>query len=132
MKIIAVILLIVGAVVGGLAAYAYFFTADIENCERSSALAEEKLREAQGAMGTPREAALMKEVRLEVDSAERACRQARQTRQSALFAGLGGLVPLILSAVLLRISRKRRAGSGPQIVSYEPSRLEQPLEPNAR
>lgn len=115
MKIIAVILLVVGVAVSGLSAYAYFFTADIENCERSSALAEEKLKEAQGALGTAREAALMKEVRLEVDSAERACRQARQTRQSALLVGLGGLLTIIVSAVLLRFSRKRRAESLSQI-----------------
>lgn len=33
----------------------------------------------------------MEEARLEVDSAERACRNARRTQQSAMLAGPGGL-----------------------------------------
>ena len=121
MKVIAVILFAVGLVLSSLSAYAYFFTADIQNCERSSALAEERLAEARAAMGTPREAALMQEVRLEVDSAERACRQSRQTRQSAMLAGLGGLVPVIVSIVLLLMSRKRRAESLSKKSLYQPS-----------
>ena len=108
MKIIAAILLVVGIGLGVLSA-GYFFSEDSELCQRSNSLAEQKLNEARAAQGTSRGAALMQEARLEVDSAEWACRNARRTQQSALFSGLGGLTAIIVSVVLLVISRKRTA-----------------------
>jgi hypothetical protein len=108
MKIIAVILLVVGVGLGVLAA-GFFFSEDHEQCRRSISMAEEKLNEARAAQGTPREAALMEEARIEVDSQEFACRNARRTQQSALLAGLGGLAAIIVSIVLLVKSGKRTA-----------------------
>lgn len=107
MKIIAVILLIVGLGLSALGGYGYFFSADYERCDRYNALAEEKLKEARAAQGTPREAATMEEARLEVDSATRACRDAKGTQQWTMLVGLGGITAVIVSVVLLVISRKR-------------------------
>jgi hypothetical protein len=107
MKIIAVILLIVGIGLSAVGTYGFFFSADYEDCQRATSMAEEKLNEARAAQGTSREAALTEEARIEVDSEERLCRNARWTWQSALLLGLGGLTAIIVSVLLLVISRKR-------------------------
>jgi hypothetical protein len=107
MKIIAVIVLVLGIGLTALGA-GFFFSADYEDCKRATAMAEEKLNEARAAEGTPREAELIKEARLEVDSQEFSCRNAKRTQQSALLAGPGGLAAIVVSVVLLVISRKRR------------------------
>lgn len=109
MKIIAVILLVLGIGLSAVGAYGYLFSSDYEECQRQSSIAAEKLNEARAAQGTPREAALTEEARLEVDSEERLCRYWRQTQQSALLLGLGGFTAIIVSILLLVISRKRRA-----------------------
>ena len=109
MKIIAVILLIAGLGGSALGGYGYFFSADYEVCQRYNAAAEEKLNEARAAQGTPGEAALIEEARLEVDSAARACRNAKGTQQWTMLVGLGGLTAIIVSVVLLVIPRKRGA-----------------------
>jgi Flp pilus assembly protein TadB len=108
MKIIAVILLVLGIGLCAVGAYGYLFSSDYEQCQRQSALAAEKLKEARAAQGTPREAALIEEARLEVDSEQQLCRYWRQTQQSALLFGLGGVVAIIVSVLLLVISRKRQ------------------------
>ena len=107
MKIIAVILLVLGLGLSALGA-GFFFSADYEDCQRATAIAQEKLTEARAAEGTPREAELIKEARLEVDSQEYSCRNAKRTQQSAMLAGPGGFAAIIASAVLLVFSRKRR------------------------
>ncbi|MCM3905373.1 MAG: hypothetical protein ND866_27060 [Pyrinomonadaceae bacterium] len=107
MKIIAVIVLILGIGLTVLGA-GYFFSSDGELCQRYDAAAKEKLAQAEAAQGTPREAKLMEEARLEVDSAERACRNARSTRQSALLATPGGIIAIVSSGVLLVFSRRRK------------------------
>jgi len=107
MKIVAVILLVLGLGLSVLGA-GFFFSADYEHCKRATAMAEEKLKEARAAEGTPREAALIEEARLEVDSQEFSCRNARRTQQSAMLAGPGGIIAIIVSALLLVVSRKRR------------------------
>ena len=106
MKIIAVILLVLGIGLCAVGAYEYFFSADYEQCQRQSTTAAEKLNEARAAQGTPRETALTKEARLEVDSEERLCRYWKQTQQSALLLGLGGCGAIIVSVLLLVVSRK--------------------------
>ena len=108
MKIVAVILLILGIGLTVLGA-GYLFSSDGEVCQRYDAAAKEKLAEAQAAQGTPKEKALMEEARMEVDSAERACRNARSTRQTGLLTGPGGLVAIVVAGVLLVFSRKRKA-----------------------
>jgi hypothetical protein len=108
-KVIAVVLLLVGIGLSALGAYEYFFSGDQERCQRFNSLAEEKLNEARAAQGTPREAALMEEARVESAGAEAACRNARQTQQRAMLIGLGGLASIIVSVVLLVVSRKRTA-----------------------
>jgi hypothetical protein len=108
MKIIAVILLVLGIGLSALGA-GFFLSSDYERCQRFNSEAEERLSEARAARGTPREGQLMEEARLEVDSAERACRNAKRTQQSAMVAGPGGLAAIIVSVVLLSISRKRRS-----------------------
>ncbi len=108
MKMIAFILLLVGiglTLVGG---YGYCFSGDYEQCRRAISMAEEKLSEARAAQGTSRESALMDEVRMENDSQEFWCRNAKRTEQWTLLAGLGGLAAILISGVLLGISRKRR------------------------
>ncbi len=107
MKIIAVIVLVLGIGLTALGA-GFVFSADYENCQRDTAMAEQKLNEARAAEGTPREAELIKEARLEVDSQEFSCRNAKRTQRSAMLAGLGGLTSIIVSVVLLVVSRKRR------------------------
>lgn len=106
MKIIAVILLVLGIGLSALGA-GFFFSSDNEVCQSYNSAADEKLKEASAAQGTPREAALVEEARLEVDSAERACRNARRTQQSAMLTAPGGLAAIIVSIVLLVVSRKR-------------------------
>ncbi len=106
MKIVAVTLLVLGIGLTVLGA-GYFFSSDSELCQRYDSAAKEKLAEAQAAQGTPREAKLMEEARPEVDSAERACRNARRTQQSAMLAGPGGFAAIIVSVLLLVISIKR-------------------------
>jgi len=107
MKIIAVIALVLGIGLSVLGA-GFLLSSDNGVCQSYNRAAEEKLKEADAAHGTPREAELMKEARMEVDSAERACRNAKRTQQSAMLAGPGGLTAIIVSVVLLVISRKRR------------------------
>jgi hypothetical protein len=107
MKIIAVILLVLGIGLSVLGA-GFLFSSDYERCQRLNSDAEQRLSEARAAQGTPSEAELMEDARLEVDSAERACRNAKRTQQSAMLTGPGGLVAIIASAVLLFVSRKRR------------------------
>ena len=109
MKIIAIILLVAGIGLSAVGAYGYFFSEDYELCKRNSSIAEQRLNEARAAQGTPREAALLEEARLEVDSAEWACRNARRTQQWTMLVGLGGIAAIIVSVALLVISRKRRA-----------------------
>jgi len=108
MKIVAVILLVVGIGLSVLGGYGYFFSGDYEQCRRASSMAEEKLREARAAQGTDREAALIKEVREEIDSQEFFCRNAKRTQQWTMLMGLGGLIAIIVSVVMLGIARKRR------------------------
>ena len=107
MKIIAVIVLVLGIGLTALGA-GFVFSADYENCQRDTAMAEQKLNEARAAQGTSREAALIKEARIEVDSQEYSCRNAKRSQQSAMLAGSGGVTAMILSVVLLVISRKRQ------------------------
>jgi hypothetical protein len=106
MKIIAVILLIIGIGLSALGGYGYFFSDDYEQCRRSSLMAEEKLNEARAAQGTSREAALIKDARIEVDSQEFNCRNAKRTEQWTMLVGLGGLAAIIVSLVVLVIRRK--------------------------
>jgi hypothetical protein len=106
MKIIAVILLVVGIGLSALGGYGYFFSDDFEQCRRASLTAEEKLNEARAAQGTSREAALIKEARMEVDSQEFFCRNAKRTEQWTMLVGLGGFAAVIVSLVLLVIRRK--------------------------
>lgn len=107
MKIIAVVLLVLGIGLGALGA-GFFLSSDYERCQRLNSDAEQRLSEARAARGTPTESQLMEEARLEVDSAERACRNAKRTQQSAMLAGPGGVTAIIVSVMLLVISRKRR------------------------
>ncbi|MCM3872852.1 MAG: hypothetical protein ND895_19400 [Pyrinomonadaceae bacterium] len=107
MKIIAVIVLVLGIGLSALGA-GFLFSSDSEVCQSYNRAAEEKLREADAARGTPREAELINEARMEVDSAERACRNAKRTQQSAMLAGPGGLAAIIVAVLLLVMSGKRR------------------------
>ena len=107
MKIIAVIVLVLGIGLSALGA-GFLLSSDDEVCQSYNRAAEEKLKEAESAQGTPREAELIEEARLEVDSAERACRNAKRTQQSAMLAGPGGLTAILVSIVLLVRSRKSR------------------------
>ena len=111
MKIIAVILLVLGLGLSALGA-GFFFSGDYEDCRRATSMAEEKLNEARAAQGTSREAALIKEARMEVDSQEFSCRNAKRSQQSAMLSGAGGLTAIIVSVVLLGVSRKRRKPQG--------------------
>jgi hypothetical protein len=77
MKIIAVVLLVLGIALSALGA-GFLFSSDYERCQRLNSDAEQRLSEASAAQGTPREGQLMEEARLEVDSAERACRNANE------------------------------------------------------
>lgn len=106
MKIIAVILLVVGIGLSALGGYGYFFSDDYEQCRRADSIAEQKLNEARAAQGTTREAALIKEARMEADSQEFHCRNARRTERWTMFVGLGGIAAIIVSVVLLVIRRK--------------------------
>ena len=109
MKIIAVILLIVGLGCGALGAYGYLFSEDQGRCLSFRSEAEQLFKKALAAEGTPSGAALAKEAREVSEVADVACRNARQTQQSVLLAGLGGFTAIIVSLVLLIISRKRRS-----------------------
>ena len=106
MKIIAVILLVIGIGLSVTGGYGYFFSGDYEQCRKASSMAEDKLSEAHAAQGTSKEAALIKEARIEVDSEEFNCRNARRTEQWTMLVGLGGLAAIIISVVLLGVSRK--------------------------
>ena len=108
MKIIAVILLAVGIGLGGLGTYGYFFSEDRARCQtlRSEALALSE--QALAAEGTPKGAALSQEARETSGVADVACKNASQTQQTVLMTGLGGIAAIIVSVVLLIISRKRR------------------------
>ena len=108
-KVIAVVLLLAGVGLGALAAYGYFLSEDHTRCQRFNSAAQAKLDEARAAQGTPREAALVAEAREEGGVAEVACRNARQTQQNAMLMGLGAVVAIIASVVLLATSRKRTA-----------------------
>jgi len=107
MKIIAVIVLVLGIGLSVLGA-GFLLSSDNEVCQSYNRAAEEKLREADAAHGTPREAELIEEARMEVDSAERACRNAKRTQQSAMVAGPGGLAAIGLSILLLILAGRRR------------------------
>jgi hypothetical protein len=107
MKIIAVIVLVLGIGLSVLGA-GFLLSSDNEVCQSYNRAAEEKLKEAEAARGTPSEGELIKEARMEVDSAERACRNATRTQQSAMLAGPGGLAAIVVSVGLLIFSRKRR------------------------
>ena len=111
MKIIAVILMLVGIGLGSLSLYGYFFSEDQGRCEslRSEALA--LFEQARVAEGTPKGAALAEEARETSGVAEVACRNASQSQQSMLMLGLGGVVALIVSVLLIFISRKRRTAN---------------------
>jgi hypothetical protein len=112
MKVIAIVLLILGIGLCAVGAYGYFFSSDYEECRRQSSVTGEKLNEARAAQGTPREAALTEEARLEVDSEERLCRYWKQTQQSAMLLALGGFASISGSFLLLTISRKRLKAKG--------------------
>ena len=108
MKIIAVILLFVGIGLSVTGGYGYFFSEDYEQCQRAGSVAEAKLKEARAAQGTSAEAALIKEARMETDSQEFYCRNAKWTQQWTMLAGLSGLAAIFVSVVLLVISRKSK------------------------
>ena len=108
MKIIALVLLVVGIGLSALGAYGYFLNADQERCLSLRSEAVELFNKALAAEGTPRGAALTQEAREVSGVADVACSNARQTQQSALLAGLGGVTTVIVSVLLLVIARKRR------------------------
>ena len=108
-KIISVALLVGGIGLSALSVYVYFFSEDFRQCERTTSEAERKLNEARAAQGTPREAEAVSEARMAVDSQTFWCGHARQTQQSVMLMGLGGLALIIVSVVLLVSSRKRTA-----------------------
>jgi hypothetical protein len=108
-KIIAVVLLLVGVGLIALGAYSYFFSGDQERCLRYRREAVEQFDQARAAEGTARGAALAEEARGTSAVADVACRNASQTRQNAMLMGLGGVVSIIASAVLLAVSRRRAA-----------------------
>ena len=109
MKIIAVVLLLAGLGLGALATYGYFFSDDYARCERYRSQAVSQLQQAQAAEGTARGAALLEEARGSSAVADVACRNASQTRQSAMLGIAGGLALIVVSLVLLFVGRKRRA-----------------------
>ena len=109
MKIIAVILLVVGIGLSALGTYGYFFSEDQQHCLNLRSEAVELFKQAQAAEGTPKELALAEEAREVSGVADVACRNARQTQQSVLMLGLGGLAAIIVSVALLVISGKRKA-----------------------
>lgn len=107
MKLIAVIVLVLGIGLTVLGA-GFLLSSDNDVCQSYNRTAEEKLKEADAAHGTSREAELIKEARMEIDSAERACRNAKRTQQSAMLAGPGGLAAIGVSVLLLIIAGRRR------------------------
>ena len=109
MKVIAVILLLAGIGRGGLGVYGYYFSEDQARCDRYFAEAQRKVKAVEAAAGTPEEAALTAEAREELAVTETACGNAKQTRQNGMLMGLGGLISIIISVVLMIISRKRAA-----------------------
>ena len=106
MKITALILLIVGLGIGGFGAYGYFLSGDYDQCRRADAAAEEKLNAARAAHGTSEEAALIKEARMEADSQEFWCRNAKRTEQWTALTGLGGVVAIVIAGGVLGFARK--------------------------
>ncbi len=108
-KIIAVVLLVVGIGLGALGVYLYFLSEDNARCQRFRSEAVALFEQARAAEGTPRGTELAQEARVRNGGADTACRNAGQTRQNGMFAGLGGLASIIASVVLLVISRKRTA-----------------------
>ena len=112
MKIIAVILLAIGIGLSALGAYGYFFSEDQQRCLSLRSEALELSNQAVAAEGTPRGAELSKEAREVSGVADVACKNASLTRQTVMLAGLGGLAAIIVSVVLLIVSRKRRPELG--------------------
>lgn len=108
-KVIAVVLLLAGIGLGALGGYEYFFSSDQERCERFRSRAVELFDQARAAEGTPKGAALAEEARSESAVADVACENASQTRQRAMLMGLGGFASIIISVVLLVVSRKGKA-----------------------
>ena len=108
-KLIAVALLVVGIGLGAIGAYKYFFNEDQERCLRSTDRAIELFNQAAAATGTSRGRELLEEFSRENAVVEVTCRNASQTRRRAMLMGLGGVASIIISVVLLFISRKRTA-----------------------
>ena len=107
MKIGAVILLAIGLAIGTLGSYGYLFSGDYEQCRRAEAVAEERLKAASAAQGTAAEAELIKDARIETDSQEFWCRNAKQTEQASLLTGLGGIAAMVVSGATLIVARRR-------------------------
>jgi hypothetical protein len=105
-KVIAGIFLLVGI---GLATLCggYFSSEDQERCERYRATAVGLLEQARALEGTPKSAAFAEEARIESETADVACKNARQTRQRARLAAAGGLASIIV-AIALFINARRR------------------------
>lgn len=107
MKIIAVILLVLGIGLSALGAYGYFFSEDQQRCQSLRSEALDLFNQARAAEGTSRGAALAKEARGVSEVADIACRNATRTQQTVRLLGLSGFAAVIVSVLLLVISRRR-------------------------
>jgi hypothetical protein len=107
LKIVATLLLVGGIALSALAAYGLLYNEDLANANRYAAEQSKLLAEAFSAKGTPRERALMKEYEDGKGVTELARTHARRTTQSAMLGAGGGLALIVVSVVMLIVSRKR-------------------------
>jgi hypothetical protein len=105
-KIVAVILLVAGIGLAGMGIYQSYFIEEQATCGKYLSDAKSKSNLAQAAAGTPKEAALKEEASIAMSGAESVCGYARQSRQTGMLMLSGGLISIIVSVVLLVVSRR--------------------------
>jgi hypothetical protein len=105
-KIIAVILLVAGIGLSGAGVYLSYFIGAHTECETYLSEAKRKESAVQAAAGTPGEKALKEDASIAQAGAESVCLYSRQCKQNGMLIGIGGLISIIISVVLLTASRK--------------------------
>jgi hypothetical protein len=109
LKFIPMLLLIAGIAWTGFCAYGYFYNNDRSRALGYAAEQQSLLVEALRAKGTPRERELMNEYEGMNGLTELAWQNARNTRQTIMLAGGGGIALITVSLII--ISRKRRSST---------------------
>jgi hypothetical protein len=106
MKVVAVILLVAGIGLGGFGVWQYYLRETQSLCRVKTAGAMRKLIAARAAAGTPQAKQLTEDANTAVVGAQSECEFARSCKQDGMLLGSGALVSIIISIVLLIVSRR--------------------------